>query len=101
MTQKKHNWLLYAIITMLTWGVWMTFSDPTLGDTYLGIPKNFPSEMVYVIWAISMIPCAIFALFNIAGCMKSIKCICIIAVAIISKSKIIPALCIIGSTKMN
>lgn len=65
MSQKKHNWLLYAIITMLTWGVWMTFSDPTLGDKYLGIPSNFPSEMVYVIWALSMIPCAIFALFNI------------------------------------
>ena len=65
MSQKKHNWLLYAIITMLTWGVWMTFSDPTLGDTYLGISKGFASEMVYVIWALSMIPCALFALFNI------------------------------------
>lgn len=65
MAQKKHNWLLYAIITMLTWGVWMTFSDPTLGEKYLGISKDFPSEMVYVIWALSMIPCALFALFNI------------------------------------
>ena len=65
MTQKKHNWLLYAIITMITWGVWMTFSDPTLGQIYLGVPSDFPSEMVYVIWALSMIPCALFALNNI------------------------------------
>ncbi len=65
MTQKKHNWLLYAIITMITWGIWMTFSDPTLGELYLGIPKDFSSEMVYVVWALSMIPCAIFALANI------------------------------------
>ena len=56
MSQKKHNWLLYAIITMLTWGVWMTFSDPTLGDKYLGIPSNFPSEMVYVIWVCCGVP---------------------------------------------
>lgn len=65
--EKKHNWLLYALVTMLTWGVWMTFSDPTLGELYLGIPTGFPSEMVYVVWAVSMIPCAIFALINIKG----------------------------------
>ncbi|MBR4826283.1 MAG: DMT family transporter [Bacteroidales bacterium] len=65
MAQKKHNWLLYAIITMVTWGVWMTFSDPTIGNIYLGIPSDFPSEMVYVVWALSMIPCALFALINI------------------------------------
>ena len=65
MAQKKHNWLLYALITMITWGIWMTFSDPTIGEHYLGIPADFPSEMVYVVWALSMIPCAIFALINI------------------------------------
>ena len=65
MTEKKHNWLLYALVTMITWGIWMTFSDPTIGEIYLGIPKDFPSEMVYVIWALSMIPCALFALVNI------------------------------------
>ena len=65
MAQKKHNWLLYALITMITWGIWMTFSDPTIGEHYLGIPSDFPSEMVYVVWALSMIPCAIFALINI------------------------------------
>ncbi|MBO4605592.1 MAG: DMT family transporter [Bacteroidales bacterium] len=65
MKEKKHNWLLYALVTMCTWGVWMTFSDPTLGNIYLGIPEAFPSEMVYVVWALSMIPCALLALHNI------------------------------------
>lgn len=55
MTQKKHNWLLYAIITMATWGVWGAFSDQT----------TLPKTMVYVLWALSMIPCAIAALVNI------------------------------------
>jgi drug/metabolite transporter (DMT)-like permease len=55
MTEKKHNWLLYALITMITWGIWGAFSDQTT------LPKN----LVYVIWALSMVPCAIAALFNI------------------------------------
>ena len=55
MTQKKHNWLLYAIITMVTWGIWGAFSDQT----------TLPKTMVYVIWALSMIPCALAALVNI------------------------------------
>ena len=55
MTEKKHNWLLYALITMVTWGVWGAFSDQT------SLPKN----LVYVVWALSMIPCAIAALVNI------------------------------------
>ena len=55
MAEKKHNWLLYALVTMVTWGVWGAFSDQTT------LPKN----LVYVVWALSMIPCAIAALINI------------------------------------
>ena len=55
MAEKKHNWLLYALVTMITWGVWGAFSDQT------SLPKN----LVYVVWALSMIPCAIAALINI------------------------------------
>ena len=55
MTQKKHNWLLYAIITMVTWGIWGAFSDQT----------TLPKTMVYVLWALSMVPCALVALVNI------------------------------------
>lgn len=55
MTEKKHNWLLYALITMITWGVWGAFSDQT------SLPKN----LIYVVWALSMVPCALAALINI------------------------------------
>ena len=55
MSQKKHNWLLYALITMVTWGIWGAFSDQ----------PDFPATLTYVVWAISMIPCALFALANI------------------------------------
>ena len=55
MTQNKHNWLLYAIITMVTWGIWGAFSDQT----------TLPKTMVYVLWALSMIPCALVALVNV------------------------------------
>ncbi|MBR4809550.1 MAG: DMT family transporter [Bacteroidales bacterium] len=55
MAQKKHNWLLYALITMVTWGVWGAFSDQ----------PDFPATLTYVVWAISMVPCALFALANI------------------------------------
>lgn len=53
--KKQHNWLLYAIITMVIWGIWGAFSDQT----------TLPKTLVYVIWAISMVPCALVALINI------------------------------------
>ncbi len=55
MAEKKHNWLLYALVTMITWGIWGAFSDQT----------TLSKTMVYVIWALSMIPCALVALANI------------------------------------
>ena len=55
MAEKKHNWLLYALVTMITWGIWGAFSDQT----------TLSKTMVYVIWALSMIPWAIAALINI------------------------------------
>lgn len=55
MTQKKNTWLLYALVTMVTWGIWGAFSDQT----------TLPKTLVYVMWALSMIPCALVALVNI------------------------------------
>lgn len=52
---KKHNWLLYALVTMVTWGIWGAFSDQV----------NCPATITYVVWALSMIPCALVALANI------------------------------------
>lgn len=55
MGQSKNNnsWLMYAIITLVTWGVWGAFSE---------VP-GCPSTMVYVVWALSMVPCMIIALW--------------------------------------
>lgn len=52
---KKQPWLIYAIVTTLFWGVWGAFIE---------IPEKsgFPATLGYVIWAFTMIPCALFAL---------------------------------------
>ena len=52
---KKQPWLIYAIVTTLFWGVWGAFIE---------IPEKsgFPATLGYVVWSITMIPCAIFAL---------------------------------------
>lgn len=51
----KNSWLLYALITTIFWGVWGAFIE---------IPEKsgFPATLGYVVWSLSMIPCAIFAL---------------------------------------
>jgi uncharacterized membrane protein len=51
----KRTWLLYALITTIFWGVWGAFIE---------IPEKsgFPPTLGYVVWSLSMIPCAIFAL---------------------------------------
>jgi drug/metabolite transporter (DMT)-like permease len=53
---KDKLWLLFILITVLTWGVWGAFSDLQMDRA--GIPET----VVYILWAISMIPCAIVAL---------------------------------------
>ena len=52
---KKNYWLFYALATMVTWGIWGAFSDQV----------NCPATITYVVWALSMIPCALVALANI------------------------------------
>ena len=53
MTTKP--WLLYALLTTVFWGVWGAFA---------GLPTQhgFPETMVYVVWALTMIPPALYAL---------------------------------------
>jgi uncharacterized membrane protein len=48
-------WLIYALVTTLFWGVWGAFA---------GFPTQhgFPETMVYVVWALTMIPPALYAL---------------------------------------
>lgn len=52
---KKKLWLLYALTTTIFWGVWGAFIE---------IPEKagFPATMGYIVWALTMIPCAIVAL---------------------------------------
>jgi uncharacterized membrane protein len=48
----KPGWLGYALITMLLWGVWGAFA---------GLPsaQGFPETLIYVVWALTMIPPAL------------------------------------------
>lgn len=54
---KKH-WLVYALVTTFFWGVWGAFSE---------IPEKngFPGTLIYVVWSLTMIIPALFALKQI------------------------------------
>jgi drug/metabolite transporter (DMT)-like permease len=55
---SRKLWLIYALITTIFWGIWGAFIE---------IPEKagFPATLGYSVWAITMIPCALFALYNI------------------------------------
>ena len=51
----KKPWLIYALITTFFWGVWGAFAEfPTR--------HGFPETLVYVVWALTMIPPALYAM---------------------------------------
>jgi drug/metabolite transporter (DMT)-like permease len=56
--KEKNLWLFYALITTIFWGVWGAFIE---------IPEKsgFPATLGYVVWAFTMIPCALFGLYRI------------------------------------
>jgi drug/metabolite transporter (DMT)-like permease len=53
------RWLLFAIFTTISWGIWGAFIE---------IPEKagFPATLGYVVWALTMVPCALAAL-HVAG----------------------------------
>lgn len=53
--KPSRMWLFYAIITTVFWGIWGAFIE---------IPEKagFPATLGYVVWSITMIPCALIAL---------------------------------------
>jgi len=51
---KNKLWLVFILITVCTWGVWGAFSG-------YQIQHGIPDTIVYIAWALSMIPCAIVA----------------------------------------
>ncbi len=52
---KDKLWLVFILITVVTWGVWGAFSG-------YQIQHGIPDTVVYIVWALTMIPCAITAL---------------------------------------
>jgi drug/metabolite transporter (DMT)-like permease len=64
---KEHRpWFLYAMIIVVAWGVWGAWSDyPSKPDP--DFPNNpvFPMTLVYVVWALTLIPPALFAMWLI------------------------------------
>jgi drug/metabolite transporter (DMT)-like permease len=52
---KKRPWLLFALITTLFWGVW---------GALIEIPEKggFPATLGYIVWSLTMVPCAIVGL---------------------------------------
>jgi len=52
---RRPRWLGYALATTLLWGVWGAFA---------GLPTQygFPETLVYVVWALTMVPPALFVL---------------------------------------
>src|SRR6478752_10876080 len=51
-------WLVYALITVATWGVW---------GVYSGAPAQhgFPDTLVYCVWALTMVAPALFVFARI------------------------------------
>jgi len=51
----KRPWLIFALITTLFWGVW---------GALIEIPEKagFPATLGYIVWSLTMIPCALVGL---------------------------------------
>ena len=55
---KKRPWLLFALVTTLFWGLWGAFME-------IPIKEGFPATLGYIVWSITMIPCALVGLYLI------------------------------------
>lgn len=55
---SKYKWLTFSLLTIVLWGTWGAF---------MAIPENnnFPAELGFIMWALSMIVPAVFALKSI------------------------------------
>lgn len=58
MPVKRHVGLVFALITTAFWGVWGAFAGKPAEN-------GFPETLVYVVWAFTMIPPALFALSRV------------------------------------
>jgi uncharacterized membrane protein len=48
-------WLIYALVTMVFWGVWGAFAE-------FPARNGFPDTLIYVVWALTLIPPAAYAM---------------------------------------
>jgi uncharacterized membrane protein len=55
---RSSPWLAYALVTTGFWGVWGAFTD---------LPANhgFPETLIYAVWALTMIPPALYGLSRV------------------------------------
>jgi uncharacterized membrane protein len=54
----RKPWLIYALITTGFWGIWGAFAEfPTR--------HGFPDTLVYVVWTLTMIPPALYAMWRV------------------------------------
>ena len=52
---RRHAGVMFALTTTLLWGVWGAFAD-------LPSQHDFPETLIYVVWAVTMIPPALYVL---------------------------------------
>jgi len=55
MSTANRNWVVYALVTVALWGVWGALAG-------LSSQHGFPDTLVYCVWALTMIPPALFIL---------------------------------------
>jgi drug/metabolite transporter (DMT)-like permease len=55
MSTANRNWVVYALVTVALWGVWGALAG-------LSAQRGFPDTLVYCLWALTMIPPALWVL---------------------------------------
>jgi drug/metabolite transporter (DMT)-like permease len=55
MSPVNRNWVVYALVTVALWGVWGALAG-------LSSQRGFPDTLVYCVWALTMIPPALWVL---------------------------------------
>jgi uncharacterized membrane protein len=57
MLMSSRPWLVYALVTTVFWGVWGAFT---------GLPAShgFPETLIYCVWALTMVPPALYAMMR-------------------------------------
>ncbi|TWT19179.1 DMT family transporter [Luteimonas marina] len=57
LAQPKRAWVAYALVTVALWGAWGALAG-------LSAEHGFPDTLVYCVWALTMIPPALFILWR-------------------------------------